>query len=129
MEEKHNEATINRPEGDRPVDVPALLINIPDFIKRIKKEKAWRKNDRNAITVFKSEKMKIVLVAMHKKAEMTTEHPENILSLQVLKGKIKVNTNYEKIEVSEKELFVLHENIPYKLEAIKKSVFLLTIAE
>ena len=33
MEEKYNEATINRPEGDRPVDAPVVLIDIPDFIK------------------------------------------------------------------------------------------------
>ncbi|MGI8584377.1 MAG: hypothetical protein ACR2KX_19465, partial [Chitinophagaceae bacterium] len=83
MEERHNEATINRPEGDRPVDAPVVLVDIPDLIKQLKKEKAWDKNDRNAITVFKSDKLRIVLVAMHKKAEMTTEHPENIFSLQV----------------------------------------------
>ena len=32
MEEKYNEATINRPEGDRPIDSPAVLIDLPSFI-------------------------------------------------------------------------------------------------
>ncbi len=90
MEEKYNESTINRPEGDRPVDAPVVLVNIPDLIRQLKKEKAWDKNDRNAITVFKNDKMRLVLVALHKKAEMTTAHPENIFSLQMIDGKVKL---------------------------------------
>lgn len=129
MEVKFNEATTNRPEGDRPVDAPLVLINIPDIIKQIKKEKAWDKNDRNAITVFKSDKMSIILVALHKKAEMTTGRPENIFSLQMLAGRLKLHTDAKTVDVREEELFVLHANIPYKIEAIKKSIFLLTVLE
>jgi quercetin dioxygenase-like cupin family protein len=129
MEERYNESTINRPEGERPVDAPVVVVNIPEFIKKIKKEKAWDKNDRNAITVFKSDKLRIILVAMHKKAEMTTEHPENIFSLQVLDGRVKLHSSEKTVEVREDELFVLHANIPYKVEAVKKSVFLLTVVE
>jgi quercetin dioxygenase-like cupin family protein len=129
MEEKRNESTINRPEGERTVDAPVVPINIPDFIKRIKKEKAWDKNDRNAITVFKSDKLRIILVAMHKKAVMTTERPENIFSVQVLSGKLRLLTYEKKVEVREEEIFVLHANIPYKIEALKRSVFLLTVVE
>mgnify|MGYP000044066340 CR=1 FL=1 len=129
MEEKYNESTINRPKGERPVDAPVVVINIPDFIKQIKKEKAWDKNDRNAITVFKSGKLRIILVAMHKKAEMTTDRPENVFSLQVLDGKVKLHTDMQTIQVTKEELFVLHENISYKIEAVKKSIFLLTVVE
>lgn len=129
MEERHNESTINRPEGERAVDAPLVVVNIPEFIKKIKKEKAWDKNDRNAITVFKSDKLRIILVAMHKKAEMTTEHPENIFSLQVLDGRVKLHSSEKTLEVREDDLFVLHANIPYKIEAIRRSVFLLTVVE
>ena len=129
MEEKHNESTKNRPEGERPVDAPLVPVKLNEFIKKIKKEKAWDKNDRNAITVFKSDKLRIILVAMHKRAVMTTEHPENIFSVQVLEGKIKLHANEQKIDVREEELFVLHANIPYEIEAIRKCVFLLTVVE
>jgi len=129
MEERHNEATTNRPEGERPIDAPVVLVNIPEFIKKIKKEKAWDKNDRNAITVFKSDKLRIILVAMHKKAEMTTERPENIFSLQVISGKVKLDTAGKSFDVSEEELLVLHPNITYKIVALRKSVFLMTIVE
>ena len=129
MQEKYNEATLNRPEGDRPIDAPVIMVNIPGLIKQIKKERAWKKNDRNAITVFKGNKMRIILVAMHNKAEMTTEQPENMLSVQVIKGKIKLYTNATAVEVQRKQIFVLHAHIPYKIEARKKSVFLLTVVE
>lgn len=129
MEETYNESTINRPEGERPVNAPIVEINIPDFIKKIKREKAWDKNDRNAITVFKSDKLRIVLIAMRKKAEMTTERPENIFSLQVLDGKVRITTADKKVELRSNEMFVLHANIPYTIQALKKSIFLLTVVE
>lgn len=129
MKVKFNDATTNRPDGDRPVDAPLVMINIPDVIKQIKKEKAWDKNDRNAITVFKSDKMSIILVALHKKAEMTTGHPENIFSLQLLTGRLKLHSDTKTIDVREEELFVLHANIPYTIEAVKKCIFILTVGE
>jgi hypothetical protein len=129
MQVKYNEATHNRPEGDRPVDAPVVLVDIPTFIKQIKKEKAWKDNDRNSITVFKSGSMRIVLVALHKHAEMTTERPENILSLHLLNGHLKVKADSRSTEVEESQLIALHEKIDYTITAVKKSVFLLTVIE
>ena len=115
MEEKYNEATINRPEGDRPIDSPTVIIDLPTFIEQIKSEKAWEENDRNSITVFKSNKMRVIVGALHKNAEMQTEHPDNILSIQVIKGRLKVHTNENVIEVGKDQILALHENIPYKI--------------
>jgi quercetin dioxygenase-like cupin family protein len=129
MEQKYNESTINRPEGDRVVDAPLVLIDIPSFIKQIKSEKAWDENDRNSITVFKSDKLRIVLVAMHKNAVMHTDHPKNIISIQIIQGKIKLYTDEKTAVIEEDQIFVLHENISYKIEAAKKAVFLLTVIE
>ena len=129
MQEKYNESTINRPEGERPISAPLILIDIPSYIKQIKNEKAWDENDRNSITVFKSDKLRVLIVALHKKAEMHTERPQNILSIQMIRGKIKLYTNEKTTVVEEDQLLVLHENISYRVEAVKKSVFLLTIIE
>jgi len=60
---------------------------------------------------------------------MTTEQPKNIFSVQILKGKVRLLTNETKTDVDEEELFVIHANIPYKIEALKKAIFLLTIVE
>ncbi len=129
MEEKYNEATINRPEGDRPVDAPLVLVDIASFIEQLKSEKAWDENDRNSITVFKSDKLRVVIVALHKNAEMHTEHPKNILNIQMLKGKIKLYVNEQSTVIEKEQIVVLHENIPYRIEAVKKSIFLLTVID
>ena len=129
MEVKYNEATINRPEGDRPIDSPVVVIDLPSFTDQIKSEKAWEENDRNSITVFKSNKMRIIVGALHKNAEMQTEHPDNILSIQVIKGRLNVHTNENVIEVGKDQILALHEHIPYRIEAVKKTTFILTVVE
>lgn len=129
MENTNIDATHNRPEGDRQIDSPVLLIDLPSYIKQIKDEKAWGKNDRNAITIFKTDKMRIVLVALHKGADMQTEHPDNILSIQVLKGKLNIATSLSSTEVEKENLLALHEKVPYTITALKKSIFLLTVVE
>ncbi len=129
MKEKFNEATLNRPEGDRPIDSPLLTIDLPSLIKQIKNEDAWTKNDRNAITVFKTPGMSVVLVAMHAHAEMTTQTTDGVLKIEVLDGKIKFNTLDESVEVKKAQLLTLHSGIPYSLLALEETTFLLTVAE
>lgn len=127
--DKDIESTHNRPEGERKIDTAELLIDIPAFIKQIKKEKQWKKGDRNAITVFKSDKMRIVLTGLRKKAEMHTQHPENVLSLFVINGKITLKAQLKKIKISGGQMLALHEKVPYSIKAAKKTMLLLTIVE
>ncbi|HWH61942.1 MAG TPA: hypothetical protein VNS50_01640 [Ginsengibacter sp.] len=129
MENTEIDSTRNRPEGERQINSPVLLIDIPSYIEQIKNEQAWQDGDRNAITVFKSDKMRIILVALHRKAEMQTEHPENILSIQVIKGKISLIANVEETHADKEQIIALHEKIPYKIKAVKKSLILLTVVE
>ena len=73
--------------------------------------------------------MRIIVGALHKNADMQTEHPNNILSVQVIKGKLNVHTKDEVIEVGKDQVLALHEHIPYKIEAAKKTTFLLTLVQ
>jgi hypothetical protein len=92
MENKRNEATFNRPEGDRVLDAPYVFINIPEFIRQLKSEEAWQKNDRNGITVFKSERVTMVLTCLHAKALMHDVLVDGIFTIQVLEGIVRVRT-------------------------------------
>ena len=127
MENKDIESTHNRPDGERMIDTSQLLIDIPSFIKQIKSEKQWKQSDRNSITVFKSDKMRIVLTGLRKNAEMHTQHPENVLSLQVIDGKISLETQFKKVKISRGQILALHEKVPYTIKAIRKTMMLLTI--
>ena len=83
MENKSNEATILRPEGDRILNAPLLKMDLNKFIDQLKQEITWAESDHNSITVFKSDYMTIVLIGMHKNTELKKDViKEEILALK-----------------------------------------------
>ncbi|MDP4250810.1 MAG: cupin domain-containing protein [Bacteroidota bacterium] len=127
MEEKFNEATRQRPEGDRVMDATMATIGLPSFIKQIKQETAWKERDRNAITLYKTNGMSIVLVALHAGAEMKTHTADGIISLQIIEGRMKFNAGDRFVELDKGEMLTLHKGIPHSVAAIEETVFLLTL--
>ena len=127
MNEKFNEATTNRPEGDRPLDASLITFDLHSFITQIKEEEQWKKSDRNAITIFKSLVMRMVLIALHKDAEMVKHSAKGMISIQVLEGEIEFVTADQTINLSSGQVLVLHEGIAHSIRTRKETVFLLTI--
>jgi quercetin dioxygenase-like cupin family protein len=101
-------------------------IDLPAHISNIKKEDAWTKNDRNAITVFKTGDMTIILVAMHKNAGLINHTAESITSLQVLEGNLTFETDGQSVELAPGSIVAVHEGIKYSIKANEVSAFLLT---
>ena len=126
MEEKFNEATPQRTQ-DHLLDAPLVSINIPAFIEQIKQEATWKQSDRNTITVFKTNGMRIVLIALHQGAEMAKHTADGIISLQVLEGQLKFTTDIKSIELSKGQMLALHERIPHSVVAMQETLFLLTL--
>jgi quercetin dioxygenase-like cupin family protein len=129
MEAKHNESTELRPEGGRLMDAPVVPIDVPEFIRQIKNEAAWKKNDRNAMTIYKTGGMRLVLVALHEDAVIEKHTTNGIVSVQVLDGEINFNTEGQSYVLRKGEVIALHRNVPHSVAATKESVFLLTVAE
>lgn len=129
MEAKHNESTELRPEGGRLMDASVVPINIPEFIRQIKQEPAWKKSDRNAMTIYKTSGMRIVLIALHEDAVMEKHTTNGIVSVQVLDGEIAFNTQDNVMVLRKGEMVALHRNVPHSVAATKESVFLLTVAD
>jgi quercetin dioxygenase-like cupin family protein len=129
METKHNESTELRPDGGRLMDAPVVPINVPEFIQTIKSEPAWKKSDRNAMTIYKTNGMRIVLIALHEDAVMEKHTTNGIVSVQLLDGEINFNVNNESFLLKPGQIIALHRNVPHSVAAIKESVFLLTVAD
>lgn len=129
MEVKHNESTELRPEGGRLMDAPLVTIDVPEFIRQIKSEPAWEKNDRNAMTIYKTEGMRIVLIALHEDAVMEKHTTNGIISVQVLDGEINFNAEGLSVPLKKDQIIALHRNIPHSVAAVKESVFLLTVTD
>lgn len=126
MEFKRNEATINRPEGDRVIDAPYLFIDIPAFADQVKKEKAWGKNDRNGITVFKSDKLTMVITALQASAVIKDNTIDSFFTIQVLKGDARISTPDGDIDVTENQVVAFHPGVPHSVIALSDAIFLLT---
>jgi quercetin dioxygenase-like cupin family protein len=127
MDEKYNESTPQRPEGDRSIDAALVTIDLPLFIEQIKQESSWKDGDRNAITVFKTNGLRIVLIALHEGAEMARHTANGIISVQVLEGQLQFNTDGQSVELNKGQMLALHERIPHSVQAIKEKIFLLTL--
>ena len=129
MEAKHNESKELRPKGGRLMDAPVVTIDVPEFIRTIKKESSWQKNDRNAITIYKTTGMRIVLIALHEDAVMEKHTTNGVVSVQLLDGEINFNVNNESFLLKPGQIITLHRNVPHSVAATKESVFLLTVAD
>ena len=127
MEEKFNESTSQRPGGKRPLDALMVTIDLPAYMEQLKQEMPWKNGDRNAITVFKTNDMRIVLVALHEGAEIIKHTAEGIISVQVLEGQMWFRTDRQSVELGKGQMIALHERIPHSVRAIKETIFLLTL--
>jgi len=125
---KFNEATPLRPEGDRALDAPMIEMDLNAFKVQIKQEKTWLEGDRNAITIFKSDSLRIVLVALHKGTEMKQHSAKGIISVQVLEGHISFRTGMQTAELKAGQMIALHAQIPHSVYANEETLFLLTLA-
>ena len=127
MDIKSNESTELRPEGDRLIDAPLVSMQLPEFIKQIKSEATWENSDRNALTVYKTNGMRIVLIALHEEAVIKRHTAEGIISVQILEGEIVFSTDEQSVVMKQGDLIALHKGLPHEVKAIKESVFLLTL--
>lgn len=129
MSEKSNEATPQRPEGGRVLDATMVTLDLDNLVRQIKAEEIWTKKGRNAITVYNTEGMSLVISALHKGAELKRHQAQGIVTVQVLEGRIKFVTDEKTVEMREGQMLALHEKIPHGVLALEESVFLLTHAK
>jgi quercetin dioxygenase-like cupin family protein len=128
MSEKYNEGTRNRPEGTRTLDAPILRISLPDYIVQIKNEVAWQDRDRNAITLLHNEFQRIVLIALKQGAEMVRHAVDGAISIQVLSGRLWIESDAQSFSVDEAEIAAIRPGIAHYVFAEQETVFVLTMA-
>lgn len=104
-----------------------VAINLTKFIAQIKEEDKWEKSDRNAITIFKSFLLRMVLIALHKGAEMKQHIKSSIISIQVIEGEMIFTTDDQTITLSSGQILVLQEGLLHSVLAKEDTIFLLTL--
>lgn len=128
MGNKSKDATPQRPDGERILNAPLVEMNLNEFVKQIKTETTWADSDRNSVTIFKSETMRIVLIGLHENAELKPHKANGVISVQVLQGKIEFTAEQQNTHLEKGQMIALQENVTHSVRALTESFFLLTLA-
>jgi quercetin dioxygenase-like cupin family protein len=122
-----NLATPLRPEGERILNASLVEINLNNFITQVKNETTWAEKDRNSVTIFKSDTLRIVLIGLHQNAELKPHKAMGAITVQVLEGNLEFKTDQESRQLETGQMIVLQENITHSVKAISECFFLLTL--
>jgi quercetin dioxygenase-like cupin family protein len=101
-----------------------------DLLKEIaesEQKKPWQ-SGHNARTLFKKHDFRIVLITMEAAARMKEHHADGTISIQGLKGHIRVTVHGKSHDIQVGSLFTLAASIRHDVEAIDDAAFLLTIS-
>ncbi|MEP7197095.1 MAG: cupin domain-containing protein [Saprospiraceae bacterium] len=128
IEKKSNGATPLRQEGDRLINAPLVEMNLNKLIEQIKNELTWTKSDRNSLTLFKSDIMRIVLMGLHENAELKAYKANGVISVQVLEGKVNFINEQKTVQLEKGQMIALQANITHSIAAVTESFFLLTLS-
>lgn len=124
---KFNEATPQR-LGDHLLDAPAVQADLSALRNQLLAEPSWQDSDRNAITLFKTDGLSLVLTVLHEGAKMEENILDSRIVIQVLMGHVQVKTSVQSHDLAQGEVLVLHEGIPHSLSALTDSTVLFTVA-
>ncbi len=128
MKESTSASTPLRPDGERVLNAPFVEMDLNKFMEQIKNEVTWKSSNYNAITIFKSPALRIVLIGLHEGAVLKEHNTQGVISVQVLKGRIKFVTEKHSAILNAGQMISLQPLIAHHVEAQAESFFLLTIA-
>lgn len=78
--------------------------------------------------LFKKHDFRCVLIAMEPSATMKEHHADGTISVQVLKGRVRIGAQGVQHELSAGHLLTLGASIKHDVQALEHSAFLLTIS-
>jgi quercetin dioxygenase-like cupin family protein len=122
------DSTLKRPEGERELNPPMVELSLDKFIAQIKSESAWAEGKQNAITIFKSHSMRIVLIGLPNGVEMKSHKASGVISVQVIEGRVDFVTEHQTALIEKGQMIALQENITHSVLALADSFFLLTLS-
>lgn len=125
MSKTQRESLKDRP----PLKAPLLKLSIDKETDVLKKETAWTDGDRNAVTLQKNPKLRVVLISLRKRATLKEHKVEGPITLLVISGKISFIVGNDKINAGANDLIVLEKTIPHDVKALEDSVFILTVIQ
>ena len=128
MEKETLKTKVPLAKEKRSQNASLLTFDLPALIETMKQSQTWAKGELNAMILLKSPDKQIVLTALHEGTEIKSFQSNDLITFQIIEGKVKFHTRKESVILDKGQLLTLHENIKYKLITKEETVFLLTIA-
>jgi quercetin dioxygenase-like cupin family protein len=116
------------PRPDRPAAGPVFHARLGEQLERLRREPGWRAGDRNAITLFKTPALSLVLLAVQAGARLHEHRTDGTLAVQVVSGAVRVDAGGRRVDLAPGEVLVLEPGLAHALEAGPESAVLLTLA-
>ena len=105
-----------------------LSFDLMGEIASLQQEESWRRGDRNARTLVEEPGLRVVLTVLRGGARIREHRTDGWVTIQTLRGYIRVETPDETIDLLPGRLVTLRTGVPHDVDAIELSAFLLTIA-
>ncbi len=113
---------------ERPLDGAPLAFDIPDLLRQIRAEDIWHRGTHDAMTLAKSRGLRVVLVAMHTGTGLPWHRAAGPLSLQLLEGELRFDTESQAVTMRAGELLTVAADVRHRLTALCDAAFVLTLA-
>ena len=108
---------------------PLLQIDFERELQQLRREDSWqRETGRSSKTLAKYPDFRIVLILMKSGTRMRQHRAEGRISIQQLKGHVRIHLADRKVSLSTAQLLVLDCGVLHDVEALEESALLLTIS-
>ncbi|HLZ33192.1 MAG TPA: hemerythrin domain-containing protein [Nitrospira sp.] len=110
------------------LDAPLLTFDLRGLVQQIKNEPAWRKGERSTMPLFKTERMRVMLVALPAGMKLSSHQADGPITVQVIEGRIAFTAESQTVTLAEGQMLSLQAGLPHAVDAPEDAVFLLTVA-
>src|SRR5579864_412939 len=108
---------------------PLLQIDLDQELQQLRREDSrQRETGRSSKTLAKYPDFRIVLILMKSGTEMRQHRAEGRISIQQLKGQVRIHLANREVTLSTGHLLVLDCGVLHDVEALEESALLLTIS-
>jgi quercetin dioxygenase-like cupin family protein len=108
---------------------PLLQIDFERELQQLRREDSWqRETGRSSKTLAKYPDFRIVLILMKSGTRMQQHGAEGRISIQPLKGQVRIHLADGKVTLSTGHLLVLDCGVLHDVEALEETALLLTIS-
>ncbi len=105
----------------------AIHVDLGRETKESEQRKPWQSGIYSK-TLVKKKDLRVVLISMEPMARMDEHHADGTISVQILKGAIRIGVDGRIFDLRTGHLFTLDPSIKHDVQAIEESAFLVTIS-